>query len=117
MLWGCRDVTPTWNTYQQVVCAPHCRCGLKGWVDILIEGVEKEEVGSAVYYLSCGVQVSFSTGSQICGSWYLPMFLLSERSLTWMNKASLMFLILPCGSLCMMVKQSGLTGCPVVLLC
>ena len=53
----------------------------------------------------------------MCGNWYFPMFLLSEGSLTLMNMASLMFLVLPCDSLCMMVKHSGLIGCPVVLLC
>ena len=29
--------------------------------------------------------------------------------------ANLMFLVTPCDSLCTIVKQSGLTGCPVVL--
>ena len=53
----------------------------------------------------------------MCGSWYFPMFLFNEGSLTLINMASLTFLVLPCDSLCMMVKQSGLTGCPVVLLC
>ena len=76
----------------------------------------KGELEIAVYYLSCRVGVSCSVGSQMCGSWYFPMFLLHEGSLTLMNIASFMFLALPCGSLCMMVKQSGLTGCPVVLL-
>ena len=75
------------------------------------------EVESAVYYLSCRVGVSCSIGFQICGSQNFPMFVLSEGSLTWMNMVSLMFLVLPCGSLCMMVKQPGLTGCPAVLLC
>ena len=70
-----------------------------------------------MYYLSCRVGVSCSIGCQMCGSWYFPMFLLSEGSLTLMNMASFMFLVLPCGSLCVMVKQFGLTGCPVVLLC
>ena len=71
-------------------------------VEILVEG----KVG-----------VSSSIGPQMCGNWYFPMFLLSEGSLTLMNMASLMFLLLPCGSLCIMEKQSGLTGCPVELLC
>ena len=64
---------------------------------------------NAVYYLSCKVGKSCNIGSQMCDSWYFPMFLLSEGSLTLMNMASLMFLVLPCGSLCKMVKQSGLT--------
>ena len=49
----------------------------------------------------------------MCGSWYLPKFLLSEGSLTCMYIASLMFLVTPCDSLLTMVKQSGFTGCPV----
>ena len=54
---------------------PHCRCGFKGegGVEVLVEGVEKGEVKSAVYYLSCRVGVSCSIGSQMCGSWYFPM--------------------------------------------
>ena len=79
--------------------------------------VEMGRCGSAVYYLSWCVGVSCSIWFQICGNWYFPMFLLSEGSFTWMNMASLIFLVLPCGSLCIMVKQSGPTGCPVVLLC
>ena len=64
-----------------------------------------------VYYFRCRVGVSCSIGSQMCGRWYFSMFLLSEGLLTLM-----IFLVLPCDSLCMIVKQSGLTGCPVVLL-
>ena len=53
----------------------------------------------------------------MCGSWYLPKFLFNEGSFTEMTMASLMFLAFPCGSLCTMVKQSGLIGYPEVLLC
>ena len=53
----------------------------------------------------------------MCGGWYFPMFLFNEGSLTLINMASLIFLVLVCDSLCMMVKQSGLTVSPVVLLC
>ena len=52
----------------------------------------------------------------MCESWYFPKFLLSEGSLTQMYIASLMFLVIPCGSLSTIVKHSGLTGCPVELL-
>ena len=75
------------------------------------------EWGSAVYYLSWRVGVSWSIWSQICNNLYFHMFLFREGSMTQINMASLMFLGFPCGSLCIMVKQSGLTGCPVVLLC
>ena len=27
VLWGCRDGTPAWNTYQQAVCAPTAGVG------------------------------------------------------------------------------------------
>ena len=54
----------------------------------------------------------------MCGSRYLPKFLFNEGSFTQINMAFLLFLVFPCGcSLCTMMKQSGLTGCPVVLMC
>ena len=76
-----------------------------GGMEVLVEEGWKG-VGSTVYYLSCRVGVSCSIGSQKSGNWYFPMFLLSEGSLTQVNMASLMFLVLPCGSLCIMVKPS-----------
>ena len=54
-------------------------------------------------------------GSQVCGSWNFPRFLWSEGSLTLMYMASLMFLAMPRVFLSTMEKQSGLTGCPVVV--
>ena len=71
----------------------------------------------AVYYLSCRVGVSWSIGSHMWDRWYFTMFLLREGSLTLINMTSLMFLVLPCNSLCIMEKQSALIGCPVMLLC
>ena len=69
------------------------------------------------FYLSCSERVSWSIGSQMWGNWYLPMFLFSEGSLTLINMTSLIFLVTPCDSLWIMLKQSGLIGWPVVLLC
>ena len=32
VIWGCRDETPTWNIYQQEVCAPLLQLvGWEGW--------------------------------------------------------------------------------------
>ena len=67
--------------------------------------------------LTCNAGVSHKMLSQICGSWYFPRFLLSEGSLMHINMASLMFLEELCVSLCMMLKHSGLSECPVALLC
>ena len=50
-----------------------------------------------------------------CGSWNLPRFLLSEGWLILMYMASLMFFVMPWDSLPTMQKQSGLIGCPVVV--
>ena len=47
----------------------------------------------------------------------MPKLLFSIGSFTQMYMASVMFLVTPCDSLCTMVKQSGLTGCPVELMC
>ena len=59
-------------------------------------------------YLSCSAGVSCRMLSHACGNWYFQMFLFSEGSFTWMNMASLMFLDVPCVSLCMMLKHSAL---------
>ena len=68
-------------------------------------------------YLSCSEGVSLSTWSQTGGSRNFPRFLLRDGSFTLMYIASLMFLVSPCASLSTMVKQSVLTGCPVVDVC
>ena len=65
-------------------------------------------MGGGICYLSWSDGVPCKTWSQMCGSWYLPKFLLSEGSLTHMYIASLMFMVPPCGSLSTMVKQSEL---------
>ena len=57
------------------------------------------------------------TSSQMCISWYFPIFLLRDGSLTQKYMASLMFLVMPCASLPIMVQQSALIGCPMARLC
>ena len=69
------------------------------------------------YYLICSQGVSLSTWSHTCGSRNFPKFLFSDGSFTFMYMASLMFLMSPCASLSTMVKQSGLTRCPLVDVC
>ena len=54
--------------------------------------------------------------SHKCGNWYFPEVSISEGSFTQTNIASLIFLDVPCFSLCMMLKHSGLSGWPVELL-
>ena len=56
------------------------------------------------------------TSSQICGRWYLPMFLLRDGSLTLIYRASLMVLIRFWSSLPTISKFSILMLWPVVLL-
>ena len=53
----------------------------------------------------------------MCSNWYLTRFLFKEGSVTLIIMASLMFLKVPWASLCMMIKQSGITAWPVELLC
>ena len=73
------------HTNIEVACTPFCVIHLQGSM--------------------CGVGlmvsdgVSCKTWSQMCDSWYLPKFQLSEGSLTWMYIASFMFLVTPCDSL------------------
>ena len=66
-----------------------------------------------MFYVSWSSGVSCKTWSQMCGSWYLPKFLLSKWSFTQIYIVSLMFLVTPWDSLSKMMKHSGLTGCPV----
>ena len=63
------------------------------------------------YSVSCKILV------KMYSSWYLPKFLLSERSLNHMYITSFMLLVTPFDSLSTMMKQFGLTGCPVEWLC
>ena len=70
-----------------------------------------------VVYLSWSVGVSCRIWSHTCNSWYLPKFLFKEESFPLINMASLMFHSLPCASIWTILKQSGLIGCLVELLC
>ena len=56
-----------------------------------------------------------STSSQIFGSWYLPIFLLTDGSLTLISIASLIVLVMLWSSLPTMLKLSRDTSWPVVL--
>ena len=68
-------------------------------------------------YLSLSPGLSCSIWSHTCGSWYLPRFLFNDGSLALMYMDSFMCLVVPWISLWTMLKQSGLTGCPVELVC
>ena len=68
-------------------------------------------------YWSCSAGVSCRILSHTCGNWYFLRFLFNEGSFTWINIASLVFLDVPCVSLCLMLKHTGLSGWPVELLC
>ena len=102
--------TPTWNIYQEDGCTP--TAVVSSWVLVSSRG----HMGSVVY-LSWSAEVSCRTWSHTCGSWYLPKFLFKEGSFAQINMASLMFLAVTCYSLWIMLKQSGLTRCPVELVC
>ena len=54
--------------------------------------------------------------SHMCGSWYLPRFLLRVGSCTQMNMTSLMVLEWLLTSLCTMLNWFESMGCPVVVL-
>ena len=60
------------------------------------------------YHCRWRASVSYSTPSQMCGSWYLPRFLLRGGSLTLMNMASFMVLVMPWDSLSTMENLSSL---------
>ena len=114
MVWlGCIGGTLIWNTYQE---EKYMSLHLGWWAGV-VWGRVVPSMRGRLGYLSCNVGVSCKMLSHICGSWYFPRFLFNEGSFTQMNMSSLMFLEVPCTSLCMMVKQSGLSGWPVELLC
>ena len=58
------------------------------------------------YYLSLSSGDLTSSSSHMCGSWYLPMFLFRDGSLTLINIASLMALAIIWFSLPTMLKLS-----------
>ena len=60
--------------------------------------------------------MSCSTSSQLCASWYLPRFLFRGGSLTLMNMASLMVLVMPWDSLSTM-KKLQLDGVTILKSC
>ena len=67
--------------------------------------------------MSCSVGEDCSRWSHMCGNWYLPRFLMSVGSCTWMNMDSLMVLERLLTSLSSMLNCSGSNGCPEVALC
>ena len=66
-----------------------------------------------IVYLRSGV--FDKTSFHMWGNWYFPMFVLKDRSLTFMNVASLMVLARACDSLPRMEKSSNLVWWPEVL--
>ena len=69
------------------------------------------------FHLSLSPRMSNRTSSQICSSWYLPMFLLRDGSFTLMNIASFIVLVRFCDFLPIMLKLSTLVWWPVMLQC
>ena len=75
------------------------------------------------YYSCCLFFICFSfnsgdlsnTSSHICDSWYLPIFLIRDGSLTLISMASLMVLVMLSSSLPTMLKLLRNTSWPVVL--
>ena len=57
-------------------------------------------------YLSLSSGDLTSTSSHMCGSWYLPIFLFRDGSLTLINNASLMALAIPWSSMPTILKLS-----------
>ena len=67
------------------------------------------------FYLSLSSGDLNNTSSHICGTWYLPIFLFRDESLTLINIASLMALAILWSSLPTMLKLSRDSSWPVVL--
>ena len=59
-----------------------------------------------LFYFNCSSGDLSSTSSQICGSWYLPIFLLRDGSLTLISIASLIVLVILWSSMPTMLKLS-----------
>ena len=93
----------------------HC-CHYASWCYYGTIWVSEGSPGPGVVgcYLSSGDLTSSS--SHMCGSWYLPMFLFRDGSLTLMNNASLMALAIFWSSLPTMLKLSRDSSWPVMLL-
>ena len=65
----------------------HCRVVAGRCYSQLADGI------ALVNYCSFSSEMLNRTSSQICGRWYLPMFLLRDGSLTLIYRASLMVLV------------------------
>ena len=90
-----------WNCHCRVV-AGRCYCQ---WADGIV----------LINYYNFSSEMLNRTSSQICGRWYLPMFLFRDGSLTLIYRASLMACIRFWSSLPTMSKFSMLILWPVVL--
>ena len=109
------DLTPPgggrtiFTKVMEKACAPYMLCG--PW------GRPMDSRVMCVVTFDEVMGVSCKTTSHICISWYFPIFLLTDGSLTWMYMASFIVLVMPCASLPIIVKQSTLIGCPMAWLC
>ena len=81
-----RKAPPTWDILTNIEVVMWCIVGGGPYVG----GIDGE-----LCYLSWSDGVSCKPWSQMCGSWYLSKFLLSEGSLNHMYIASLIFLVTP----------------------
>ena len=93
---------------------PHCSkqwgvCASRGG-----KGVGCVHLGD---YLSMSPGLSCSIWSHTYCSWYFSRFLFKDGSLALMYMASFMCLVVPWVYVWTMLKQSGLTACPVELVC
>ena len=101
--WSWLRLLPSgwWNCHFRVVAG---RCYSQ-----LADGI------AMVNYCSFSSEMLNRTSSQICGRWYLPMFLLRDGSLTLIYRASLMVLVRFWSSLPTMSKFSMIILWPVVI--
>ena len=74
------------------------------------------ELPQVSIYFNLSSEMLSRTSSQICGRWYLPIFLFRDGLLTLMYKASLMSLMTRWSSLPNMEKLSIVTEWPEVLI-
>ena len=73
-------------------------------------------IATGQHYFKFSSEMLSRTSSQICGRWYLPIFLFRDGLLTLMYKASLIVLMRFWSSLPSMEKLSIVTASPEVLM-
>ena len=111
-------VTDWRHTTGFIPCKFHSGPGHEPWPPSIWQKVqENTDTVRQLSYSSLNSGLLNRTSSQICGSWYLSVFLFRDGSFTLMNVVSFIVLVRFCGYLPTMLTLSTLESWPLMLKC